>query len=61
MEVIKEWENDDFTNTDIFANYLIVNFLDANGFYDKNSMLDKFKKDRANYINPKIKLNSVIS
>lgn len=61
MELIKEWENNDFKNTNLYADYIEINFLNTEGFFEKDTVFAKLKQIRNNYANPKIQLKSVIS
>jgi hypothetical protein len=61
MEIIKDWEKNDFKNLNLYADDIEINFLNTNGDFERDTAIAKLKKDRSNYINAKIHLNSVMS
>ena len=60
MEFIKEFELNDFSKKELFSDYVEVYFMKTEGFFLNDTLIAKLQKQRADLINPRIQLLSVI-
>ena len=60
MEFIKDWELNDFSKKELLSDYVEAYFMNTEGFFLNDTLIAKLKKQRADLINPRIKLLSVI-
>ncbi|MBZ5858140.1 hypothetical protein [Flavihumibacter profundi] len=60
MRFLKDFETADFKQTDEIADYIEINFMGVDNFFEKATAITKLKEIRSGFRNLKIRLQSVI-
>ena len=60
MSFLKDFETDDFKQTDLIADYIEIHFMGVDDFFEKAKAIPRLKEIRSGFENLKIRLQSVI-